>query len=165
MKLSCMQAVCNGQGECGCDGTCQCNSPYFGAYCERCSGSSECPENCEVNMLCVQCALDAIEPYASTLSQEEFFSEELLTREGIPPGSRLLLDGDVHQLILPPADTFCDRVMMDSSRCPTIVIINATSDVDYRINGKDTCADKSCTIARCLIPIPHTISIRDGNGE
>ena len=86
--------------------------------------------------MCAQCALDVIEPYAMTLTQEEFFSEGLLTRDGIPEGSRFEQIGDTYQLILPPAEMFCDQVMMDASRCPRIIIINGTSDVDYEINGE-----------------------------
>lgn len=129
------QATCNGRGECGCDGTCQCNPPYSGTYCERCSGSNECTENCDINLVCAQCALDVIEPYAMTLTQEEFFGDGLLMREGIPSGSRFNQSGGTYQLILPPAETFCDRVT-EANRCPTIVIINGTSDVDYQINGE-----------------------------
>lgn len=127
--------MCNGRGECGCDGTCQCNPPYSGTYCERCSGSNECTENCDINLVCAQCALDVIEPYAMTLTQEEFFSDGLLMREGIPPGSRFAQIGDTYQLILPPAETFCSQVT-EANRCPTIVIINGTSAVDYEINGE-----------------------------
>ena len=34
-----LQSDCNGRGTCGCDGTCSCQDPYFGDYCELCSGS------------------------------------------------------------------------------------------------------------------------------
>ena len=135
MVVSCSppsQATCNGRGECGCDGTCQCVPPYSGTYCERCSGSNECTENCDLNLVCAQCALDVLEPYAMTLTQEEFFSDGLLMREGIPQGSRF--DPIMNQLILPPAEMFCDRVT-EANRCPTIVIINGTTLVDYEING------------------------------
>lgn len=73
-----------------------------------------------------------------TLTQEEFFSDGLLAREGIPPGSRFNQTGGTYQLILPPAETFCniDEVMSDGNRCPTIIIINGTSDVDYQIGGE-----------------------------
>ena len=70
-----------------------------------------------------------------TLTQEEFFSDGLLAREGIPPGSRFAQIGDTYQLILPPAETFCSQVT-EANRCPTIVIINGTSAVDYEINGE-----------------------------
>ena len=128
--------MCNGRGQCGCDGTCQCNPPYSGTYCERCSGSDECTENCDINAVCAQCALDVIAPYVMTLTQEEFFSDGLLDREGIPSGSTFNLTGDTYQLVLPPANQFCDGVMESATRCPTIVIINGTSEVDYEIAGK-----------------------------
>ena len=129
---------------CGCDGTCQCVPPYSGTYCEQCSGSNECTENCDINLVCAQCALDVIEPYAMTLTQEEFFSDGLLSREGIPPGSMFNLTGDTYQLILPPANEFCDRVS-DATTCPPIVIINGTSAVDYEINGRQFNSYLYCT--------------------
>ena len=70
-----------------------------------------------------------------TLTQEEFFSDRLLSREGIPAGSTFNLTGDTYQLILPPANDFCDEVK-NTSRCPQIVIINGTNVVDYEIDGK-----------------------------
>ena len=72
-----------------------------------------------------------------TLTQEEFFSDGLLMRDRIPPGSRFNQSGGTYQLILPPAEMFCDQVN-EANRCPTIVIINGTSDVDYQINGEQT---------------------------
>ena len=72
-----------------------------------------------------------------TLTQEEFFADGLLMREGIPPGSRFvrssIATGGTDQLILPPAEMFCDGVT--AGMCPTIIIINGTSAVDYEING------------------------------
>ena len=69
-----------------------------------------------------------------TLTQEEFFSPGLLSLDGIPMGSTFNLTGDTYQLILPPANQFCDRVT-EATRCATTVIVNGTSDVDYKIDG------------------------------
>ena len=77
-----------------------------------------------------------------TLTQEEFFNDGLLAREGIPRNSTFIQTGGTYQLILPPAETFCQEVMALESReerenrCPTIVIINGTSEVDYDIDGR-----------------------------
>ena len=142
MTVYTLQATCNGRGVCGCDGTCQCDPPYSGTYCERCSGSNECMENCEINRVCAQCALSVIEPYAMTLTQEEFFNDGLLAREGIPRNSTFIQRDGTYQLILPPAETFCQEVMAlenreeRENRCPTIIIINGTSEVDYEIDGR-----------------------------
>ena len=84
-----------------------------------------------------------------TLTQEEFFSEGLLMREGIPPGSTFNQTGDTYQLILPPVETFCSDRVTDANRCPTIVIINGTSDVDYRIDGKLEAVRATCTYTYC----------------
>ena len=127
--------MCNGHGECGCDGTCKCVPPYSGTYCERCSGSEQCAENCNVNLVCAQCAIKIIEQYAMDLTQEEFFNEDLLSREGIPAGSMFNITGNDHQLILPPANEFCQQVV-SAMRCPRIIIISGTSEVEYEINGK-----------------------------
>ena len=69
-----------------------------------------------------------------TLTQEEFFSDGLLSREGIPAGSTFNLTGDTYQLMLPPANEFCDRVT-EATRCPPIVIINGTFEANYMIDG------------------------------
>ena len=128
-----LQAMCNGHGTCGCDGTCQCETPYSGTYCGTCSGSSECTENCDINQICAQCAIDVVQQYLD--EGNLFFAPGILSRPGIPAGSTFNLSGDTFELRLPPTSQFCEAVT-EANRCPNIVIINGSSTVEYDIDGK-----------------------------
>lgn len=76
-------------------------------------------------------------------------------REGIPPGSMFNQTGDTYQLILPPANEFCDRLADEpANRCPGLVIINGTDDVEYEIDGKEF-HYKSCCTCIMLNTIKH----------
>ena len=121
------QSICNGRGSCGCGGTCECRTPYFGQYCELCSGSSVCLEtNCESNRQCANCILNIVAPQADRFMTAQYFSDSM----NLPPGSNLTMDAvnDVIRVIL-PADT-C------SEMCPSgAFIINGSQRNEYFING------------------------------
>ena len=124
-----IQSICNGRGECGCDGTCMCNNPYFGDFCELCSGSYACfNSNCESNLDCANCILDIVAPVLDIVTVDRYFIIDNVETM-LPNGSALSLNSmnNANQIILP------------ASVCPMCstgaVIINGTDRVEYEIGG------------------------------
>ena len=143
-------------GTCGCDGTCECtpDSPYFGQFCELCSGSEICFENnCDSNRDCANCALDFIVEMMD-VSVEEFFMNPL-TNPDLPAGTTLL-DNTVNNAVevtLPVG--YC-------SACPntsTAVIISGSERADYIIDGESLSRFTSSPFSSLLIlPPPSGLS-------
>ena len=108
-----------------------CLDPYFGDFCELCSGDSICfDSNCDSNRDCANCILDLIAPEIDTIAVEEYFMNASVLLE-LPEGSVLMFDdiNNANQIILP------------SSACSMCgsgaVIINGTENTDYEIGGKN----------------------------
>ena len=120
-----LQSDCNERGTCGCDGTCSCQDPYFGDYCELCSGSEVCFDlTCDSNSPCAECAITLFQDIG-TDDESVFFSDASLGN--LPGGSKLNLTEGVYQVTLPEgACRECDQ---------GVVIINGTEEVDYMIDG------------------------------
>ena len=124
-----LQDICNGIGTCGCDGTCDCpDLPYFGDFCELCSGDDICSEsNCDSNRDCANCILDIIIPLMNTITVEDFANKFVASQ--LPDGYVLMRDdvNDVNQITLP------------TSACPVCesgaIIISETDTTSYRIEG------------------------------
>lgn len=117
------QSICNGRGMCGCDGTCECEDPYLGQFCERCSGDPICfTSNCNANRNCANCALDIIEDVVDTTTPQEFFRNEL--------GTNATINEETTTLEFP----------LLNATCPTceggVVIINRALTSSYEISGK-----------------------------
>ena len=104
--------------------------PYFGQFCELCSGSELCFDtNCESNRDCANCALDIIEEVIDTTSVMEFFSGDPLN-SALPDGSFVDFDPESNAMqVFLPSDhcTACDD---------RAVIINGTETADYQIDGQ-----------------------------
>lgn len=124
-------------------GECQCNPPYFGTYCELCSGDPVCQlGTCDLdrsNALCARCVVDLLEVFFDNgvmideLLTEEFIASAIMN-ETLPVGSRLemLANGTGDEAITLPMSTSSDC----NASCPQLVIINRTMMVDYEIMGK-----------------------------
>ncbi len=121
---------------CGCNGMCECTSPYFGQYCELCSGSSVCLEtNCESNRACANCILNIIAPKTEEINTADFFKDA----SNLPAGSNITMD-DVNNVIqgILPAGTCADM-------CPSgAIIINGSNSGEYVIEGKVYSVDIYC---------------------
>ncbi len=110
------------------------DSPYFGTYCELCSGDPICADvTCDENEPCAQCGLNLVTTFNDEISTGVFFSEEtfdsLLSSGGLPNGTRRVFDDqDMESIELPPG--YC------GSLCPMIVLINGTQDAEYDIQGE-----------------------------
>ena len=116
---------------CGCNGNCECEDPYFGQFCEPCSGSNICfDNNCDSNRDCANCAINIIANAADTISSTDFFTNKVVDSELLPMGSRLMFD----------MDTNASLVTLPMSHCSACengaVIISGTEMADYEINGK-----------------------------
>ena len=133
-----VQDVCNGRGWCNC-GQCSCFSPFFGTYCELCSGSEVCIQGtCDVsgpNGICTACTVALLEVFHSNnVSVEELMTERFLreaVRNGTLPIGSILRDLNGEKAIFLP-ESFsrqCNR------SCTPLVIINQTLDLDYDVQG------------------------------
>ena len=133
------QDLCNGRGWCSC-GQCSCFPPFFGTYCELCSGSNVCIQGtCDIsgpNGICTGCAVGFLEVFhANNVTVDELLSEafvQIAIRNGtLPPGTVLgELNGE-KAIFLP--ETFsaqCNR------SCTPLVIINQTLNLEYDIQGQ-----------------------------
>ena len=114
---------------CGCGGTCECESPYFGQFCELCSGSDVCfNTNCDSNRDCANCALDIIVQTVDTTSVMAFFAN---APDNLPAGSsNSSLDPENNAM----------QVTLPDGHCPACasgaVIIDGTERADYLIDGE-----------------------------
>lgn len=125
-----LQSICNGRGMCGCEGTCECENPYFGQFCELCSGSEVCFDtNCDSNRDCANCALDIIVEMVDSVTVEEFF-QTAASNPDLPEGSDVTFN--------PENNAF--EVTLPRGHCPScddgVVIINGTERADYEIDGE-----------------------------
>nr|AAB66911.1 integrin subunit betaPo1 [Ophlitaspongia tenuis] len=123
-------SICNGRGACGCDGSCECEDPYFGQFCELCSGSEICFDtNCDSNRDCANCALDIIVQMVETTSVMEFFANAE-SNPNLPEGSMVSFDSENNAM----------QVVLPQGQCPLCdagaVIINGTERADYQIDGE-----------------------------
>ena len=121
-----------------------CRPPYFGTYCELCSGDAVCQlSTCNsdgIKALCASCVIDILEIFhGNDTKEDELFSDEFVDlasqNETLPLGSVLIMEGGQLAIILP--DSFsasCSNEVNVS--CPGLVIINQTLELDYEIQGK-----------------------------
>lgn len=119
-------------------GTCKCFDPYYGTYCELCSGTELCKRaSCDVdglNGMCAECVVNLLEVFnENNITGNELFTEEFveasIQEQTLPQGSVLNLTDVV--IYLP--DSFSTEC---NESCPQLVIINQTSQVDYMIDGE-----------------------------
>ena len=124
-------------------GECQCNPPYFGTYCELCSGDDVCQTRiCDVdgdNAMCTLCAAELLQEAYDAGIRSELLSEEFVdgaTQNGtLPEGSMFVIDNGQLAVRLP--DSFVANCRMEVGiACPGLVIINQTTEVDYEIQGE-----------------------------
>ncbi|CAI8001615.1 Integrin beta-1, partial [Geodia barretti] len=130
--------LCNGRGWCSC-GQCSCFPPFFGTYCELCSGSNVCIQGtCDIsgpNGICTGCAVGFLEVFhANNVTVDELLSEafvQIAIRNGTLPLGTVLGELNGEKAIFLP-ETFsaqCNR------SCTPLVIINQTLNLEYDIQG------------------------------
>ena len=141
-----MQDQCNGRGFCQC-GECQCEDPYFGEYCELCSGQESClVQICAPdgdNALCASCVVDLLDTLNATEIGDEVFTpaglESAVLAGLLPMGSTLatFFDGVMNvQAIELPANFTASCGMSENVTCPPLAIINETMSLQYIIEGE-----------------------------
>ena len=136
--------MCNGVGFCEC-GECQCQEPYFGQYCELCSGDDICQfENCDDNALCASCVIEILD----SLNMTGIGPDSLFTADGVsmaiangmlPMGSRLTMfrDDDMEvQAIELPQNFSMNCGMKVNVMCPQLVIVDQITVMEYQIQSK-----------------------------
>ena len=142
--ISFLQDQCNGRGYCQC-GVCQCEDPYFGEYCELCSGEDICrvticaPDNDDA--LCASCVFDLLEMLNATgIGVFTPAGFEAAVLDGLlPVGSMLTRFPDEPMDVMAiqlPANFTANCGMSENVTCPPLAIINETMSVDYMIEGK-----------------------------
>lgn len=106
--------------------------PYFGQFCDLCSGSPIClDDSCEANLDCADCILDVLTPFLNNTSVEEFFNASANLTAEFFPGSMLSVSTANNALELALPRGYCS--VCDSGA----VVINMTDRVDnYQIDGK-----------------------------
>ena len=124
---------------------CQCKKPgpYFGTYCELCSGDSVCQKDtCDINRPNAQCAICVIEMLETFINDDikvdELFDTDFIVSainngtlpEGTVPD---FLSNETAEVAIFLPSNF--SVQCNNS-CPQLVIINQTLLVDYEILGK-----------------------------
>ena len=127
-------------------GSCNCKSPYFGTYCDLCSGEKVCQLNsCHNrghNALCISCVADLLNIFLeNNVTESELFSEDFIeaaVENGtLPEGSVLVMEDGQLAIILP--DSFSGSCSNEVNvSCPELVIINQTLELDYEIQGMVT---------------------------
>ena len=123
-------------------GVCECTPPYFGTYCELCSGDPVCAlGTCDIdrsNAMCARCVVDLLEVFnndsvtVDELLTVEFVSNAIMN-DTLPVGSMLGMLPEGEGIFLP--ESFSDSC---NASCPRLVIINRTMQVDYVIMGKSS---------------------------
>ena len=139
-----LQDVCNGKGQCVC-GQCQCVNPgpYFGTYCELCSGDPVCQRGtCDLdrsNAQCARCVVELLEPFNSrdiddtNLFDADFIDAEIMNGtlpRGTVLGSLNNMTSEVAIFLPMSFSVNCNN------SCPQLVVINQTMLVDYEIMSK-----------------------------
>ena len=141
-----LQDICNGRGTCEC-GECLCRAPYFGDFCERCSGDDICiQEICDVNgdnALCASCVVDLLAALNDANIGSELFTEDglkdAMSMGTLPAESQLatVMNNDMMMTVITLPEGFSTNCSMKmSASCPQLVIANDTLVLDYQINGK-----------------------------
>ena len=130
-------------------GQCQCvnTGPYFGTFCDLCSGDPVCrKETCNPNLSNAQCAKCAVE-FLETFNKEEVSDSELFDTDFIheaivngtlPMGTALSsLDSATSEtaIFLPM------RFAVKCNNCSPLVVIRQTMLVDYEIMSKEVIDD------------------------
>ena len=131
--------MCNGRGWCNC-GQCSCFSPYFGTYCELCSGSEVCVQGtCGIsgpNGVCTECVVKLLEVfYTNNVTVDELWTEEFVEaviKNGTLPKESHLIELNEDKAIRLP-NSFSEECR--NSTCPALIIINQTQVMDYKIQG------------------------------
>ena len=141
-----MQDICNGRGVCEC-GACICQAPYFGEFCELCSGDPICqPRTCAPdgdNARCASCVIDLLD----VLNDRDFgfnlFTPEVLlnaTLNGSLPDGTFLTQVMIDEMIVAalelPEDFSADCSSAVNASCPQFVVINDTLEMEYEIQSK-----------------------------
>jgi protocadherin alpha len=149
MNTTDVQDVCNGRGTCEC-GECVCEEgPYFGDYCQLCSGDPVCQQRTCMedgnNALCTSCVLDLLD----TLNDRDIDSEQLFSDEGLAVATGVFPEDSVLTAVtygdedeLTAKAIFLPRNFSQScsesvgvSTCPQFVIVNETLELEYEIEG------------------------------
>ena len=124
-------------------GECRCNPPYFGTYCELCSGDDVCQTRiCDENGdngRCTSCAVGILQDAYDAGIRSKLFSDEFIvgaTQNGtLPKGSMFVMENGQFAVRLP--DSFVANCRMEEGfACPGLVIINQTMELDYEIQGE-----------------------------
>lgn len=72
------------------DAACECENPYFGEFCDLCSGQEHClDQTCSLNIECAACAVKLFDQFP-TLNHATFFSNNSLDQ--LPNGAILTFD-------------------------------------------------------------------------
>lgn len=146
---------CNGRGVCSCAGTCECeDGPYFGQYCELCSGDPVCFDNsCSANLVCAACVADYATRINETVTPEVFFRNESLLS-----GNFSVLGGLLELYLNTLGVQFNTTNCSDVCASDFIALINGTDTVEYRIDGDLTSrceyVDPNLCIYRYYVPNP-----------
>jgi protocadherin alpha len=146
---------CNGRGFCEC-GACQCNDPYFGEFCELCSGDDICqllicgPDS--DNTPCASCVVDLLVMLNDTGVGLDVFTatgfNSTLENGDLPAGSVQTLFSDGVSMVPAielPASFAASCGMSNNVTCPPLVIINETMAMPYIVG--DIMADVCSFIA------------------
>ena len=124
-------------------GECLCNPPYFGTYCELCSGDEVCQtRTCDVdgdNAMCTLCAVNLLQDAYDAGIRSELFSDDFIeAADGtLPTGSMLAMEEDGQLAIRLPDSFSASCSMGEGVSCPGLVIINQNfMEIDYEIQGE-----------------------------
>ena len=112
--------------------------PYFGTYCELCSGSKVCIQgNCDItgpSGVCTECVVELLEVFhENNITRDELFTEAFLQeaiRNGTLPFGSELRDLNEEKAIFLPESFSCN------ASCTGLVIINQSLDLEYDILGE-----------------------------
>ena len=124
---------------------CQCKKtgPYFGTYCELCSGDRVCQlGTCDINRpnaQCARCVVEMLETFTNdNIEADELYDPDFIVRAinngTLPDGTELyFMSNEPSETVIFLPSSF--SVQCNNS-CPQLVIINQTMLVDYEIMGK-----------------------------